>query len=237
MNKFEQQYRQWGAISLLSMVIMLLLIAVLDYLLEMEFSKNFYIATLIGASFLMGIISMSWIQVLNTRLMRADVKKSNNPPIQQEQTRKVTHGDIEMCIRKEGYIPQVEDDMTFFKISGERFDVMYQDQKFTLGKRFGLSEDTDIDMLLKACSQTQDEIFMFRSYVHQYDNGQCMICFEVETYLDSVAELEKYFPQYLNVLLHAVERQREIYYQMKETVQKKGEEYTSAASREPKVLS
>lgn len=237
MNKFEQQYRQWGAIALLSMVIMLLLIAVLDYLLEIEFSKNFYIATLIGASFLMGIISMSWIQVLNTRLMRADVKKSNIPPIQQEQTRKVTQGDIEMCIRKEGYIPQVEDDMTFFKISGERFDVMYQDQKFTLAKRFGLSEDTDIDMLLKACSQTQDEIFMFRSYVHQYDNGQCMICFEVETYLDSVAELEKYFPQYLNVLLHAVERQREIYYQMKETEQKKGEEHTSTSSREPKVLS
>jgi hypothetical protein len=180
---------------------------------------------------------MSWIQVLNTRLMRADVKKSNIPPIQQEQTRKVTQGDIEMCIRKEGYIPQVEDDMTFFKISGERFDVMYQDQKFTLGKRFGLSEDTDIDMLLKACSQTQDEIFMFRSYVHQYDNGQCMICFEVETYLDSVAELEKYFPQYLNVLLHAVERQREIYYQMKETEQKKGEEHTNTSSREPKVLS
>ena len=237
MNKFEQQYRQWGAIALLSMVIMLLLIAVLDYLLEMEFSKNFYIATLIGASFLMGIISMSWIQVLNTRLMRADVKKSNIPPIQQEQTRKVTQGDIEMCIRKEGYIPQVEDDMTFFKISGERFDVMYQDQKFTLWKRFGLSEDNNRSLLLEASSQPQDEIFMFRSYVHKYDNGQCMICFEVETYLDSVAELEKYFPQYLNVLLHAVERQREIYYQMKETEQKKGEEHTSTSSREPKVLS
>jgi hypothetical protein len=142
-----------------------------------------------------------------------------------------------MCIRKEGYIPQIEDDITFFKISGERFDVMYQDQKFTLAKRFGLSDDTDIDMLLRASSQTQDEIFMFRSYVHKYDNGQCMICFEVETYLDSVAELEKYFPQYLNVLLHAVERQREIYYQMKETEQKKGEEHTSTSSREPKVLS
>lgn len=237
MNKFEQQYRQWGAIALLSMVIMLLLIAVLDYLLEMEFSKNFYIATLIGASFLMGIISMSWIQVLNTRLMRADVKKSNIPPIHQEQTRKVTQGDIEMCIRKEGYIPQVEDDMTFFKISGERFDVMYQDQKFTLGKRFGLSEDTDIDMLLKACSQTQDEIFMFRSYVHKYDNGQCIICFEVETYLDSVAELEKYFPHYLNLLLHAVERQREIYCQMKETEQKNGEEHTGTSSKESKFVS
>ena len=169
--------------------------------------------------------------------MRADGKKCNIPPIQQEQTRKVTQDDIEMCIRKEGYIPQVEDDMTFFKISGERFDVIYQNEKFTLGKRFGLSEDTDIDMLLKACSHTQNEIFMFRSYVHQYDNGQCMICFEVETYLDSVAELEKYFPQYLNVLLHAVERQREIYYQMKETEQKKGEEHTSTSSREPKVLS
>jgi hypothetical protein len=144
---------------------------------------------------------------------------------------------IEMCIRKEGYVPQVEDDITFFKISGERFDVMYQDHKFTLSRRVVLSDDTDIDMLLKACSQTQDEIFMFRSYVHKYDNGQCIICLEVETYLDSVAELEKYFPHDLILLLHAVERQREIYYQMKETEQKKGEEHTSTSSREPKVLS
>ena len=237
MNKFEQQYRQWGAIALVSMVTMLLIIAILDYLLEMDFSRNFYIAALIGASFLMGIISMSWIQVLNTRLMRADVKKANNPPIPQEETRKITQDDIAICIRKEGYIPQVEDDITYFKISGERFEVMYQEQKFTLGKRFGLSDDTDINMLLKACSQTQDEIFMFRSYVHKYDNGQAMICFEVETYLDSAVELEKYFPHYLNVLLHAVERQREIYYQMKESEQNKGEEHPSTSSREPKVVS
>ena len=237
MNKFEQQYRQWGTIALVSMVTMLLIIAILGYLLEMDFSRNFYISALIGASFLMGIISMSWIQILNTRLMRTDVKKADNPPILQEETRKITHDDIAMCIRKEGYIPQFEEKITFFKISGERFEVIYQDHKFTLGKRFGLSDDTDIDMLLKACSQAQDEIFMFRSYVHQYDNGQAMICFEVETYLDLVAELEKYFPQYLNVLLHAVERQREIYYQMKETVQKNSEEHTSSSSREPKVVS
>jgi hypothetical protein len=237
MNKFEQQYRQWGAIALVSMVTMLLIIAILDYLLKMDFGRNFYISALIGASFLMGIISMSWIQVLNTRLMRADVKKANDPPIPQEETRKITQDDIELCIRKEGYIPQVEEDITFFKISGERFEVIYQDHKFTLGKRFGLSDDTDIDMLLKACSQAQDEIFMFRSYVHKYDNGQPMICFEVETYLDSAAELDKYFLHYLNVLLHAVERQREIYYQMRETVQKNREEHTSSSSREPKVVS
>lgn len=237
MNKFEQQYRQWGAIALVSIVTMLLIIAILDYLLKMDFSRNFYISALIGASFLMGIISMSWIQVLNTRLMRADVKKANNPHIPQEETRKITQDDIELCIRKEGYIPQVEEDITFFKISGEKVEVMYQDQKFTLGKRFGLSDDTDINMLLKACSQAQDEIFMFRSYVHKFDKGQPMICFEVETYLDSLAELEKYFPHYLNVLLHAVERQREIYYQMKEAVQKNCEEHTSSSSREPKVVS
>jgi hypothetical protein len=39
MNKFEQQYRQWGAIALLSMVIMLLLIGSLSY------SKAFKIKT------------------------------------------------------------------------------------------------------------------------------------------------------------------------------------------------
>lgn len=71
---------------------------------------------------------------------------------------------------------------------------------------------TDMDEV--SCSIAHDEIFMFRSYVHTYEDGRSILCFEAETYISSVAEMEKYFPQYLNVLLHACERQREIYQQL-----------------------
>ena len=37
------------------------------------------------------------------------------------------------------------------------------------------------------------EIFMFRSYTHTYENDITVLCFEVETYVYSAAELERYF--------------------------------------------
>ena len=65
--------------------------------------------------------------------------------------------------------------------------------------------------------------------------GQSVLCFEVETYLSSLSELEKYFPQYLNVLLHAVDRHMEIYFQMNESQQKQLGERTNPTSKDPKV--
>ena len=142
-----------------------------------------------------------------------------------------------MCIRKEGYIPQAEEDRIVFKIAGERYDVYYQDEKFTLVKRFGLSDDVDKDLLLKACAQAHDEIFMFRSYTHSYDANTTVLCFEVETYVSSLSELERYFPQYLNVINHAIERQREIYQQLLEESKSQVDEKAEAGSKEPKVVS
>lgn len=95
-----------------------------------------------------------------------------------------------------------------------KYDVYYQDEKFTLVKRFAISDDIDRNLLLKACTQALDEIFMFRCYTHCYDDKTTLLCFEVETYVNSLKELERFFPQYLNVINHAIERQREIYYQM-----------------------
>ena len=34
---------------------------------------------------------------------------------------------------------------------------------------------------------------MFRSYTHTYENDITVLCFEVETYVYSAAELERYF--------------------------------------------
>ena len=91
-------------------------------------------------------------------------------------------------------------------------------------------------MLLKACAQAHDEIFMFRSYTHTYDTNATVLCFEVETYVKSLSELERYFPQYLNVINHAIERQREIYQQLLEAKSPQTER-VSTVEKDPKVVS
>ena len=186
----------------------------------------------------MALISLSWIRILNCKLMRPDLVK----PIRLAEpgptdNRDITSADIERCIRKEGYVPQNDGDRTIFKIAGEVYEVYYENECFTMAKRFTLGEDVDKTLMNESCSKTQDEIFMFRSYVHTYDDGKLVLCFEVETYLSSAAELEKHFPHYLNVLLHAVDRQKEIYFQINETEQNTLKEITNPAIAEPRVVS
>lgn len=239
MKDFEKDYRKWSKFALVSVVVFLFTVATIDAFLGFDFSKNMYLMSIVAAGCMMTLISLTWISILNSKLMRTDLVEPIKPATQVkvDGDKPISPETIEMCIRKEGYVPQSEDDFISFKIAGERYEVYYQDEKFTLAKRFGLSEDTNRVLLMDASSQAQDEIFMFRSYVHTYDNGQSTLCFEVETYLSSTAELEKFFPQYLNVLLHAVDRQREIYFQMSETEKKKAEESANPAIAEPRVVS
>ena len=236
MENLEKEYRKWGTIALCCVMTLLFTIAAMDSFLGFEFSKNMYVMSIVATSCLLAIISMSWIRLLNSKLMRTDMIDSPKSSDKPAEPNAITLADVEMCIRKEGYVPQVEEDRVMFKIAGERYDVYYQDEKFTLVKRFGLSDDVDKDLLLKACAQAHDEIFMFRSYTHSYDTNTTVLCFEVETYVSSLSELERYFPQYLNVINHAIERQREIYQQMLEESKPQGEN-AGAGSKEHKVVS
>lgn len=236
MEKLEKEYRKWGTIALCCVMTLLFTIAAMDSFLGFEFSKNMYVMSIVATSCLLAIISMSWIRLLNSKLMRTDMIDSPKSSDKPAEPNAITLADVEMCIRKEGYVPQVEEDRVMFKIAGERYDVYYQDEKFTLVKRFGLSEDVDKNLLLKACAQAHDEIFMFRSYTHTFDTNTTVLCFEVETYVNSCFELERYFPQYLNVINHAIERQREIYQQMLEESKPQGEN-AGAGSKEHKVVS
>ena len=231
MEKLEKEYRKWGTIALCCVMSLLFSIAAIDSFLDFDFSKNMYVMSIVATSCLLAIISMSWIRLLNCKLMRINLVNTDKA-----EPNAITLADVEMCIRKEGYVPQVEEDRVMFKIAGERYDVYYQDEKFTLVKRFGLSEDVDKNLLLKACAQAHDEIFMFRSYTHTFDTNTTVLCFEVETYVNSCFELERYFPQYLNVINHAIERQREIYQQMLEESKPQGEN-AGAGSKEHKVVS
>ena len=232
MEKLEKEYRKWGTIALCCVMSLLFTIAAIDGFLGFDFGKNIYVMSIVATSCLLAIISMSWIRLLNCKLMRTNLVDTDKV-----EPNAITLADVEMCIRKEGYVPQVEEDRVMFKIAGERYDVYYQDDKFTLIKRFTLADDVNKELLLKACAQAHNEIFMFRSYTHTLENSTTLLCFEVETYVTSLAELEKFFPQYLNVINHAIVRQREIYHQMIENNNSMQVASIPADAKEHKVVS
>ena len=232
MEKLEKEYRKWGTIALCCVMALLFSIAAIDSFLDFDFSKNMYVMSIVATSCLLAIISMSWIRLLNCKLMRTNLVDTDKV-----EPNAITLADVEMCIRKEGYVPQVEEDRVMFKIAGERYDVYYQDDKFTLIKRFTLADDVNKELLLKACAQAHNEIFMFRSYTHTLENSTTLLCFEVETYVTSLAELEKFFPQYLNVINHAIVRQKEIYHQMIENNNSMQVDSIQADAKEHKVVS
>ena len=232
MEKLEKEYRKWGTIALCCVMSLLFSIAAIDSFLDFDFSKNMYVMSIVATSCLLAIISMSWIRLLNCKLMRINLVNTDKA-----EPNAITLADVEMCIRKEGYVPQVEEDRVMFKIAGERYDVYYQDDKFTLIKRFTLADNVNKELLLKACAQAHNEIFMFRSYTHTLENSTTLLCFEVETYVTSLAELEKFFPQYLNVINHAIVRQKEIYHQMIENNNSMQVASIQADAKEHKVVS
>ena len=232
MEKLYKEYRKWGTVALCCVMTLLFTIASIDAFLEFDFSKNMYVMSIVATSCLLAIISMSWIRLLNCKLMRINLVNTDKA-----EPNAITLADVEMCIRKEGYVPQVEEDRVMFKIAGERYDVYYQDDKFTLIKRFTLADDVNKELLLKACAQAHNEIFMFRSYTHTLENSTTLLCFEVETYVTSLAELEKFFPQYLNVINHAIVRQKEIYHQMIENNNSMQVDSIQADAKEHKVVS
>ena len=232
MEKLEKEYRKWGTIALCCVMSLLFSIAAIDSFLDFDFSKNMYVMSIVATSCLLAIISMSWIRLLNCKLMRINLVNTDKA-----EPNAITLADVEMCIRKEGHVPQVEEDRVMFKIAGERYDVYYQDDKFTLIKRFTLADDVNKELLLKACAQAHNEIFMFRSYTHTLENSTTLLCFEVETYVTSLAELEKFFPQYLNVINHAIIRQKEIYHQMIENNNSMQVASIQADAKEHKVVS
>ena len=242
MKEFEKDYRKWSKVALISIVTFLFTIVFIDAFLGFDFSKNMYVMSVVSTGIMMAIISLSWIRILNSKLMRSDLFDSNPTPSpapdpHSVDTNALTLDDVELCIRKEGYVPQKVDDVISVKIAGERYEVYYLDEKFTILKKFGISEDIDKEILLKACSQAHDEIFMFRSYTHTYENNKTVLCFEVETYIYSASELERYFPQYLSVINAGIDRQREIYQQLVEEVRSQKAETAVKTMPEAKVVS
>ena len=159
MKDFERDYRKWSMVALISVVIFLFTIATIDAFLGFDFSRNMYVMSIVATGCVLALLSLTWIRILNCKLMKSDFwgndeteekdKRAESLATVEETPKCISMSDVEMCIRKEGYIPQTEEERVFFKIAGERFEVYYQDEKFTLVKRYCLGDDVDMDAVLK----------------------------------------------------------------------------------------
>lgn len=236
MNKehFIENYSRWSSIALICIVILASGVGIADIAFDFGLTRNIYLVVFMTASALLALLSVIWMSILSSRASGQGFEK---PGKSASEPKDITFSDIELCVRTEGYIPQTCDDSVSFKISGERFDVYYQNEVLSIVKSFALSADNDRGLLLKAISQTQDDILLFRGFLFKYDNGSEGICFQIQTYVRSAAELHRYFAQYLNILIHAINRQREIYAQLIEAGNTSVAEQQTTGGREAKILS
>ena len=76
MENLEKEYRKWGTIALCCVMTLLFTIAAIDSFLEFDFSKNMYIMSIVATACMLAIISMSWIRLLNCKLMRTDLTEA-----------------------------------------------------------------------------------------------------------------------------------------------------------------
>ena len=163
-------------------------------------------------------------------LVAAWIIMKSRSSVKNPASRKVELSDIEQCVRKEGFVPVRNDDFITFKVSGETIDVFYEEEKLSIARTYSLDADVNINLILKACSMLHDSVFMVRSRLHQYDNNQTGIVFEIHTMISSPTELERYFGAYLNILFHGIGYHGEMYGNLLK-------EASSTVGEEKKILS
>lgn len=155
-----------------------------------------------------GLLAVTWIQCM---------EKYYDNIIPDSVTRELTFQDIEYIIRKEGYIPFLKNEKYItFKASGEECRVFYKDDMLSLRATYLIDNDVNLDLVLKTCSIAQEQGFCFRSYLQNCPNGETVLTFEIETLVHLVNEFERFFPNYLKALLHAIEIHRVIYVSLSE---------------------
>ena len=93
MENLEKEYRKWGTIDLCCVMTLLFSIAAIDSFLDFDFSKNMYVMSIVATSCLLAIISMSWIRLLNCKLMRINLVYTDKAV-----PNAITLADVEMCI-------------------------------------------------------------------------------------------------------------------------------------------
>lgn len=263
-EKLISGYRDWCKFVLLGMLAIVALICLADMFLHLGLNRNVYVVSFSMMGAALGLLSLIWVAFQHFANDRHDFlsaqqrehelkqsvqqseqesKQSAQQYVHDESKDPITLEDVEMCVRREGYIPQRVEDYIMFKISGEEFNVFYNDSKLSLVKMYNLNPDMDVNTILSACSALHDSTFLIRSSIHLYDGGEKALLFEVQTLAETKEELLRYFTRHLNVLLHGINRHKEIYNALiqedetKESPDEQGQPQISIPSNGHKVLS
>jgi hypothetical protein len=209
-KNLRSDYRAWCRFVLFGMLTVIALICLADLFLDLGLNRNVYVVSFSMMGAALGLLCLIWVSFqhfANGRDETLSVQQGEHDESQYP----ITLEDIEMCIRREGYIPQRVDDYIMFKISGEEFNVFYNDSKLSLVKMYNLDPDMDVNKILSACSSLHDSIFLVRSSIHRYEGGENALLFEVQALTETKEELLRYFARHLSLLFHGINRHKEIY--------------------------
>lgn len=238
---FKKSYIRWSYAIAVAIPAILMAITICDSKLDLDFSRNMYVMSIVATSVLLSFLSLTWISVLNSKLFMEWVSRKTTPEdgqnVEQKGKETIDFSHIEQCIKKEGFVPVRRENHISFKVSGEEIEVFYNDEKLSLVLTYGLDEDENLDAISQACSMLHDSTFLIRSSLHKYPNNQMGIVFEVQTLLTSPEELDRHFSSYLNLLYHGKERHREFHAKLVEKESNEAKGKPSTQIHEQKVVS
>ena len=232
-EELMNNYSRWSSVVLVCIVALVATICLSDIIFDFGLTKNTYLLMFIISGAVLAVFSVVWISILNRNKPTECV--ITQPTVANE--RAMDLSDIEYCIRKEGYIPVRRDNYVSFKISGEEIEVFYEDEKLSLVRTYGIGEEVNLDILSKACSALHDTTFLIRSSLHQYDNNHIGLVFEIQSLVVSPKELERFFERHLGLLIHSIERHKEIYGKLMEELASNTDAKQLAAARDHKLVS
>ena len=235
-TEFKQCYLKWSRAVEIFIPTMLCAVVLCDHLLGFDFSMNMYFAGFLSCSFILSILSISWISTLNieSRFMSSAMER-----VVDDSKEDITLFDIADCIKKEGYTPDIKenDNSVLFRIQGELYRVHYQDSRFSLYKYDNIGDATDVELLKNAIIPTEEHVFGMKVFVTSPEAESASIIFQFSSLFKSVKELQVHFPRCLSTLHHGIVFHRERYAELEGDGELVGMEAVTENQVEHKVFS
>ena len=133
--------------------------------------------------------------------------------IRRQRTEKpLTQQAIADAVRKEGFYPRQNGNWIKFKIQGYGYDIYYDGAKFSLSISFALSGEEDMDAMNEAAAFAMYDNFMIKILILEDQDGFPHIHFSVNSLMSSCQDLDRFFPDYLQIIHESVGRHRDRYY-------------------------
>lgn len=147
------------------------------------------------------------VQSMNNLSSKLDANLETKPV---EKTDAIDLNYIAELVRREGYVPNIdnENNAVFFKVYGEYVCAAYDDGRFLMSKKYGLDQDTDMEVIGRAARRAEAEVFLLKVYVHVDENGEKSIAFEAPLLISSAEELAKFFVPCLQIVYGGIDIHR-----------------------------